>query len=138
MCGGSEACSYSRLMDVCISQLVAWEQTRRGRSRQPLSSEYGTCKTVKARIWPWREPFSEKVIESCSCPTLERTTQRGLSRDFWPPFPGSYQATVSGNYQVIFGSCQATVPLPYPQAPPYVRAVLMFVRLLCLPTGLQV
>ena len=26
----------------------------------PLSSEYGTYKTVKAGFWPWLEPFSRR------------------------------------------------------------------------------
>ena len=36
-------------------------------ARIPLSSEFGTHKTVIARFWPWLEPFLYKHIEKYSC-----------------------------------------------------------------------
>ena len=35
-------------------------------SAVPLSSEYGTYKTVKARFWPWLSEKSPEILSRCS------------------------------------------------------------------------
>ena len=72
------------------------KQGGRRRSQRPLSSEFGTHKTVTARSWPWRGPFSG------SSPTLETT--QGQVDFFWsisnkmPPPAGSICGRLTSDF----------------------------------------
>ena len=65
MCNSSEADSYLRPIDSCITQLEAEGPSRTCKESKeeeevwgvacPLSSEYGKYKTVTPRLWPWEK-----------------------------------------------------------------------------------
>jgi len=46
-------------------------------SCKPLSSELSTCKTAKARFWPWLEPFFRRKSFNLVC--YERGTPAAVS-----------------------------------------------------------
>jgi len=48
-----------KLRTVPIGTALSFGQTTLS---SPLSSEFGTHKTVKARFWPWLEPFLGDII----------------------------------------------------------------------------
>jgi len=62
--------------------------------RQPLSSEFGTVETVKAKFWPWLEPSLAKIVKhqvvdfalgsgSGELQRLERRHQKTMGVGVW-------------------------------------------------------
>jgi len=69
MCSGSEEGSYLRLIDFVYHSTLGLRVIKKKKKRcgsYPLSSEYGTYKTVKARFWPWLSGKCPQNLSSCS------------------------------------------------------------------------
>jgi len=58
-------------------------------SEEPLQ---GTCKTVKAKFWPWLSGKSPYNRLSCSLFARTRTASRGCVLYILPPYPRSPNA----------------------------------------------
>ena len=67
-----------------------------GRPQRPRDLELGTCKTVKARFWPWLEPFSSGSPQHhsrCCFSARQRSHASRLTRNSRTNFPTPYTPT---------------------------------------------